>query len=416
MRVALYCRVSTDEQALHGLSIEAQKAALEKWAANHTIIDFYIDGGVSARKSILKRPELQRLLKDVERDKIDLIAFTKLDRWTRNIREYYKAQDILDAHNVAWRAIQEDYETETASGRLKVNIMLSIAQDEADRTSERVKAVFEEKRRKGEVLNGHMPYGIKYDGEMKPGKDADKVKILFDRYIAIRSVTALAGETAQLVGRTFSPRGLKQMLQNPKYVQAGIVTQETFDHVQEIMKIRTVRNSRSDRIYLFSGLLICPVCGRRLSVRTRIWNGKEYIYYKCDHYAKEKSCTYKGGVREDKLEDYLLDTIVRVVKGHTLRIRKKQKKVDVPALKKKLDRLTDLYVEGMISREDFDSRSSPLRDEIRVAESTHEPNVDEIIDALDAYSTLSKKAQKAFWSFLIKSIVPTENGFNITLF
>ena len=416
MRVALYCRVSTDEQALHGLSIEAQKAALEKWAANHTVIDYYIDLGISARKSILKRPELQRLLKDVEQDKIDLIVFTKLDRWTRNIREYYKAQDILDAHNVAWRAIQEDYETETASGRLKVNIMLSIAQDEADRTSERVKAVFEEKRRKGEVLNGHMPFGIKYDGELKPGKDAEKVKILFNRYIATRSMYALVGECISLVGRTFSPRGLKQMLSNPKYVQAGVVSQETFDQAQEIMKIRTIRNSRTDRVYLFSGLLFCPQCGKRLVVRRNVWNGVEYIYYRCDHYSKEKSCTWSGGIREDKLEDYLLTKIVRVVKGHTLAIRKKQKKVDVPALKKKLDRLTDLYVEGMISREDFDSRSAPIRDEIRVADATHEPDLTQIMDAVDVYPTLSKKAQKAFWSALVKSIVPTENGYNITLF
>lgn len=94
MRVALYARVSTEEQALHGLSIEAQKAALGEWAANHTIVDYYIDLGVSARKPILKRPELQRLLRDVEQDRIDLVVFTKLDRWTRNIREYYKAQDV----------------------------------------------------------------------------------------------------------------------------------------------------------------------------------------------------------------------------------------------------------------------------------------------------------------------------------
>ena len=133
MRVALYARVSTEEQAIHGLSIDAQLAALDEWAKDKTVIDHYIDLGISARKPITKRPELQRLLRDVEQNRVDLIAFCKLDRWTRNIREYYKAQDVLDAHNVAWRAIQEDYETETASGRLKVNLMLAIAQGSEDR-------------------------------------------------------------------------------------------------------------------------------------------------------------------------------------------------------------------------------------------------------------------------------------------
>ena len=192
MRIALYARVSTEEQSLRGLSIDAQLAALREWAGDQAVGE-YVDPGVSARIPIKKRPHLQRLLRDVEDGKIDLIAFTKLDRWTRNIREYYKAQDILDAHNVAWRAIHEDYETQTAAGRLKVNIMLAVAQDEADRTSERVKAVFDEKRRKGLTVNGHMPVGLQYnDGIVTPGPDADRVRDMFDKYIASRSLRACA--------------------------------------------------------------------------------------------------------------------------------------------------------------------------------------------------------------------------------
>ena len=77
--------------------------------------------------------------------KIDIVVFTKLDRWFRNIAEYYKVQEVLETHNVNWKTIHEDYDTSTASGRLKINIMLSVAQDEADRTSERIKAVFDSK-------------------------------------------------------------------------------------------------------------------------------------------------------------------------------------------------------------------------------------------------------------------------------
>lgn len=68
VRAALYIRVSTEEQALHGLSIEAQTEALDAWAkANGVrVADHYIDAGISARKSAAKRPELQRLLRDVE--------------------------------------------------------------------------------------------------------------------------------------------------------------------------------------------------------------------------------------------------------------------------------------------------------------------------------------------------------------
>lgn len=85
MRVACYERVSTEEQRLHGLSIDAQTAALEAWAQGQTIVGHYTDAGVSGRIPARKRPELQRLLRDVEAGKVDLIVFTKLDRWFRNI-------------------------------------------------------------------------------------------------------------------------------------------------------------------------------------------------------------------------------------------------------------------------------------------------------------------------------------------
>ena len=155
-RVFLYVRVSTEEQAVHGLSIDAQTAALTQWAKGngHRIVGTYVDAGISARKPASRRPELQRLLADAQAGKGDLIAFTKLDRWFRNIAEYYKVQEILEKCNVDWQTIHEDYDTSTASGRLKINIMLSVAQDEADRTSERIKAVFASKRARNEPAEG----------------------------------------------------------------------------------------------------------------------------------------------------------------------------------------------------------------------------------------------------------------------
>ena len=101
MRVALYSRVSTTEQAEHGLSIDAQKSTLDEWAKanDQIVVDHYTDLGVSARSPASKRPELQRMLRDCEVGKIDLICFTKLDRFFRNIKEYYKVEDILERCN-----------------------------------------------------------------------------------------------------------------------------------------------------------------------------------------------------------------------------------------------------------------------------------------------------------------------------
>ena len=153
-RTALYIRVSSDEQARHGLSLDEQRETLQQYAKEKgmQVVGIYTDEGCSARKALNRRKALKNLLHDVEQGQIDLILFIKLDRWFRNIADYYRVQDILDKHKVNWLAIQEDYNTLTTSGRLALNIRLSIAQNESDMTADRIKFVFEGKKRRREAL------------------------------------------------------------------------------------------------------------------------------------------------------------------------------------------------------------------------------------------------------------------------
>ena len=167
LRAALYPRVSTEEQKKFGLSIHDQQNDLEKYAKAHNmkVVGVFQDAGFSARKKIEKRPAMLQLLEAVKHDEVDIILVTKLDRWFRNIGEYYKVQEILEAHNVSWKTIYEDYDTSTAAGRLKINIMLAVAQDEADRASERIKKVLDAKKDRNEVCTGHLPKGYKIEGK-----------------------------------------------------------------------------------------------------------------------------------------------------------------------------------------------------------------------------------------------------------
>lgn len=401
MRVALYARVSTEEQALHGLSIDAQIAALDAWAANHTVVDHYVDLGISARKPISKRPELQRLLKDVEQGKIDLVAFSKLDRWTRNIREYYKAQDILDAHGVAWRAIHEDYETQTAAGRLKVNIMLAVAQDEADRTSERIKAVFDDKRRKGNVPTGKVPIGIKIEnGKYVPSEDAPKVVKMYDTYINTRSTN----ETAKRFG--VSMQGMRYILTNQNYVNSGVIDEATFQRVQQIRQTRGQRRVRTDRVFLFSGLLECPMCGASLT--SMYSNGTKY--YRCSRHYDGRCPGF--AVNEKKLEKYCLSQLMPTMKAHNATIKNmKTKTLDIGALKAKRDKLADLYMEDMITKEKYTTEYSRLSALITEAENAPRPiDTKEVKTLLQAYEGLSDEAKKAFWSRLLVRIKPSKSG------
>ena len=136
-RCAIYIRVSTTEQMMHGKSLEAQKEYLTNYAREHNmaVVGIYADEGKTARKELKKRKAIHSLLQDVEAGKIDVIIFWRIDRWFRNLSDFYKVQDILDSHNVRWISTSEPgINMETRDGRLQLNVVLSIGQNEVDTT------------------------------------------------------------------------------------------------------------------------------------------------------------------------------------------------------------------------------------------------------------------------------------------
>lgn len=401
MRVALYARVSSEEQVRHGLSIEAQLAALDEWAKDKTVVDRYVDLGISARKPASKRPELQRLLRDVEAGKIDLIAFVKLDRWFRNVKEYYKVDEVLEKHHVAWTAINEDYETQTASGRFKVNIMLAVAQDEADRTGERIKAVFDMKQENGEVLNQKVPLGISIVDKHRVANDeAEKATRIFEHYIATRSMRQVVAASEQIAGRHLSYSSVRAMLTNHAYVETGIIDQQMFNTVAALRRERAPRINKSGRVYLFSGLLFCADCGRRLAANCVAGIN----YYKCTNAAIDGVCLNTRHVREDVVEQYLLDNTLAEVK-RLARAVPKNRPVDTTAIKRKMDKLTDLYLNDLISRDKYEVEYRDCQARLNAAERiVGPPNVKEYTTVMDIYSTLSRAAKRAFWGAAIETV------------
>ena len=166
IRCALYIRVSTAEQCMHGKSLEAQESYLQQYASDHNmiVIGVYADEGKTARKELKKRKAIHSLLEDVKAGKIDVILFWRLDRWFRNLSDFYKVQDILDEYGVRWMSASEPgINMETRDGRLQLNVVLSIGQNEVDTTSERIKFVNEASIRQGKLIFGdaNMGYGYK---------------------------------------------------------------------------------------------------------------------------------------------------------------------------------------------------------------------------------------------------------------
>lgn len=383
MKVALYMRVSTEEQAKHGISIDAQRNELREYAKSHnyTIIDEYVDEGYSG--GTLKRPELERLLNDVKQGNIQTILFVKLDRWFRSVAHYYKIQEILDEYKVEWIATQEDYETITSSGKFKVNIMLSVSQQFKDATSERIKSVIDYKLDINKtVINGNKVFG--YDIIDKKyvinEEEAQIVNELFDKYLETNCIS----QTLRWFRDNYHPNCHKdtviRRLKSKKYIGIyenrgkeyldvipPIIDEDRFYKVQSMFSKNLKRPLKGNRTYMFAGILFCKKCGRRMSGSAGKRSYGPYLFYRCP---RERDCSNHFNVPEYVIEKYVLNQLPILIsrKSEIDKVTEKEMKknaVNIDKLKQKAERLKELYIDGEITKEYFTKKNNEIQNEIQ---------------------------------------------------
>lgn len=308
LRCAIYIRVSTWEQATHGKSLTAQKEYLEGYAENHgmTVVGVYADEGQTARKELKKRKAIHTLLTDVKADKIDVILFWRMDRWFRNVSDFYKVQDILDAHGTRWVDVGEpNINMETRDGRLSLNLALAIGQNEVDTTSERIKFTVDNTIKNGGMVWGEVNLPLGYtiammDGKKRMVKDektAPIVEEFFSYFLKHQKKRQTVIHIQDTFGIPFSYSMLKTMLSSEFYIGKyrenrsycpAYLTLEQWEQVQTISK-RNIKNTPSGRVYLFTGLMHCPVCGQKLAgtgcqsiINRKTGEKRTYCYYRCN--------------------------------------------------------------------------------------------------------------------------------------
>lgn len=413
-RVALYARVSTEEQAMHGYSIGAQVDALRAYAKQHKyyVVGEYIDEGISARKSYKKRPALLELLQAVQDDRVDLILFIKLDRWFRNVAAYYQVQPVLEEHNVAWQAIHEDYETLTASGRMKVNIMLSVAENEADRTSERIRFVQDAKRAKGEPLNDSVPLGYLYDHDNKCIREdpntIEAARDVFRWYIDTRSARAARDRLYEKYGIIRSYVSIRTMLHNKFYIQ--LIGHDAFQKTQEMLASRSQRNTRTGSVFLFTSLMYCKECGARIKA-CRV---KGMAYYSCYKHSEfgNSVCSNKKHPPEKTIETYLLTHVENAIRDYNITITKNTTpQKDKAKIQKKMEKLKDLYLDDLISKEVYERDYRALEMDMNSYQPAKQViAIDDVTEALKKYKELSMESKKAFWGRVLRRIELDRDG------
>ena len=150
----LYMRVSTEDQEREGFSLPEQKERLEAYCKfnGYKIIEYYTDTGISAKTGNF-RPEYDRMLEDGKEGKINMIIALKLDRITRSSKDWESLMDYLEKFSVNIAFVNDDINTTTANGKMVSRIMMSVSQNEIERTSERTKIGLA-----GAIKQGHIPH------------------------------------------------------------------------------------------------------------------------------------------------------------------------------------------------------------------------------------------------------------------
>ncbi|EGQ23792.1 site-specific DNA recombinase [Sporosarcina newyorkensis 2681] len=383
-RVAIYCRVSTEEQASEGYSITAQLQTLRNYAGLYgwQVVKEYVDEGVSG-KNISGRPAMQQLVVDVEKDEFDAVLVWKISRLSRNMLDTLTVLDKFEENSVKFISYSENFDTGSPIGRLVVQLMASIAEMERNTLSENVKLGMKQRALEGS-WNGGVVFG--YDSVKKElvinEKEAKVVQLIYELYLSGKGLKAIANHLNKHGYRTkrnryFSINGVAQILDNPIYVgkiswlkvenwdtkrrkgknpnpilvngkHEAIITEELWHLVQARRKSKSFKQRQSNEPFLLSSLLRCPDCGQGMVPSITTYTRKDgtkrkHRYYVCsDFHNKGSSACRSNGIKAYEAENQVFKRILNFLANReyfvsTIHSLNKQSVQSISELKRDLE-------------------------------------------------------------------------------
>ena len=398
----LYMRVSTEDQAREGFSLPEQKERLEAYCKfkGFVIKDYYTDAGISAKTGNY-RPEFERLKEDIKSKKINTIIALKQDRITRSIFDWEELMRFLEENDAYLDCVNDDINTTNANGKMVSRILMSVSQQEIERTSERTKVGLA-----GAIKQGHIPHqaplGYKHENKklVIDHLTKDVVIRIFELYhkgMSYQKISTLFNKE-QVLGKTnWRDSSIVAILENEIYkgdfvhgkrtkhptyyenVVEPIVSKEMWEECQ-VQKKKNSKSYQRTLTYLFLQKLRCPKCNRILGGKaTQKKNGNIYYYYYCH------DC--KINFKESLVEEYFNDFVNELVEYDSVvnqfflpMIKQKfdepqeELKRDINKQKDKLERIKRAYINGVFSLEEYN-------DERKLVESALEKLQNELDEA-----------------------------------
>lgn len=441
LRCAIYIRVSTAEQRIEGWSLAAQEAGLRAEAERKgwKVVGVYADEGKTARKRLKDRKAIHRLMEDVKAGLIDIIVFKELDRWFRSISDFYKIQDILDACGVEWYSQQQpSLEMRTKEGRLQVNVLLSVGQNETDAGSDRIKYtrkfLIQQKRWPAGKWSLPRCYTLDDDQHVIPDHSPGRweyVEALVDGVFRYGSVKRAMKEANILHPPGMLYNNVVSLLRNPMlygeyggvpdFVEKPHMTKAKWVQMQSLMK----RNARDTErlLYIFSGLIRCDCCGSKMAGTNTKKNGRIYKYYRCRAAKVQDACDNRISQNEEITEEALLAYVQEAVASQIVKVkaaRQKQKpkrarKNNRASIEKQLDKLDDLYIsDDRMTKEKYEAKKAAILAKL-VEDDEPEEKLPELADlekiqalfdsgVADLYKDFTTEERREFWRGILTEI------------
>jgi site-specific DNA recombinase len=398
-KVALYIRVSTERQAaVDEGSLKSQEQRLEEYVrytntvddADLEIYDRYIDvesGGT------VHRTEYQRMLGDIRKGSIQVVAAASISRLNRSLVDFYDLHELCESHGVDIISLKEKFDTTSAMGRAMLKFMLVFYELEREQTGERVSDNYLARKRRG-LWNGSQIFGYlpgENKGHLVPDPiHANTVKLIFDLYEAKGSISAVRDElrkrglkTREYVtkkghvreAKNFSDETIRRIIKNHAYigkneinksnkykdnnnlpeqkryaivegVWEGIIENDQFNRVQVLIIDNNSANrslvTSKKKTYLLAGIILCGECGSATEsvkmdpISGTSATGRTYFYYKCS------DC--RSSVNATEVEKVVFEQLSSLSKNDKLQKEvmhkaKKVKDAELPKLKAELARL-----------------------------------------------------------------------------
>lgn len=435
LRVAAYCRVSTDSDE----QLESYQSQLKyyrdliKSNENWEYVGVYADQGISGTQ-VKHRKDFQQMINDAMDGKVDLIITKSISRFARNTLDILKYVRLLKERGVGIQFEKENINTLDNQGEMLLTVLSSLAQAESESLSKNVAMGLKAKMKNGELVGFHGCLGYDYDPETKTlsvnEKEAEIVRYIFGRYTEGVGCFTIAKELTRLGYKTkkgnsvWHESSVRRIVKNEKYMgdvilgktftvdpiskrrlenfgeknmyrvennHEPIISQEVFNKAQAILNKRSAkhgnkgRGEKYSRKYAFSSMIQCGFCNTNFSRRTWHANSKhEKITWSCIKAIKQgkKNCPHSKSLSEKELEEAFVDAFNMLVSKNkeitdeflknvedtlnntsTAKELRKIKK-EINKIENNINKLVDLYLEKILSKEDFENKYSELLNEL----------------------------------------------------